>query len=187
VVQSFGANATYQFYRTGRWLGRLQAIYNGEHTPVGNSDEPLDYVLAFFLNCYHIKDWLKAGPEWREDVAPEVRNKAVEQFVEESEVLRICADLCNGNKHFRLKQAPRSGSAPELKAIHTKVDTSTDPQTKTTRYILRTERGDDDALQLATECFECWASFIRFSTAESLLDLAARNSKRKQSVGRRAN
>src|ERR1035437_4070866 len=134
MAQGLGENATYQFYRTERWLGRLQAIYSGKHTPVGNWDDPMDHVLAFFLNCYHIKDWLKAGPEWREDVTPEVRRKAVEQFVEESEVLRICADLCNGNKHFLLSHAPRSGTVPELKSVHTKVDTSTDPQTKTTRY-----------------------------------------------------
>lgn len=177
MAQSLRANATYQFFRTERWLGRLQAIYNGEHTPVGNWDDPLDHVLAFFLNCYHIKDWLKAGPDWHKDVPLEVREKAVEQFVEETEVLRICADLCNGNKHYRLRRGPRSGTAPELMAVHHKVDTSTNPPTKTTRYTLCTARGNDDALQLATECFECWRKFIRYSTAKSLQELAARNSK----------
>jgi hypothetical protein len=105
VMPELGANATYQYYRTERWLGRMEAIYDGKYTPVGNSDDLLDHILAFFLNCYHIKDWLKNGPEWQVDVDGGLKRMAVEQFVTESEALCICADLCNGNKTLRTGKA----------------------------------------------------------------------------------
>ena len=177
MAQGFGATATYQFYRTERWLGRLKAIYCGEYTPVGNSDDLLDHVLAFFLNCHHIKDWLKKGPEWQDGVDPKVKAGAVEQFVTESEALRICADLCNGSKHFTLDKKPRSGATPTLHSVHSRVDTTAQVSVTTTRFTFRTKRGATDAYALAEECLESWRRFIRESTPESLQALARRHEK----------
>jgi hypothetical protein len=165
----FGTNATYQFYRTERWLARVKAIYVGEYQPVSKWDVPLDHVLAFFLNCYHIKDWLKSGPEWQDDVEPSVKARAVEQFVIESEALTICGQLCNGNKHFRFDETL------SLACEHTKFDTTTGTLITTTRFTFKTQRGDTDAYALAQECLEAWRSFIHDSTAESLMKLANRH------------
>jgi len=135
----------------------------------------LDQVLAFFLNCYHIKDWLKNGPEWQDGADAAVKKWAVEQFVTESEALSICADLCNGNKHFVFDRELRSGVTPTFHSVHTRVDTTTSVPVKTTRYTFRTKRGDTDAYALAEECLESWRRFIRESTPESLKVLASRN------------
>jgi hypothetical protein len=175
MAQNFGSTATHQFYRTERWLGRLKAIYCGEYTPIGNFDETLDHVLAFFLNCHHIKDWLKSGPEWHDNVDSSVKKMAVEQFVTESEALTICADLCNGNKHFHFDRDLRSGTAPTFGSVHINVDTTKATPVKTIRYTLKTKRGDTDAYALAEECLELWRGFIfRDSTPESLQTLASR-------------
>jgi hypothetical protein len=180
AMAELGATATYQFYRTERWLGRIEAIYNGTYTRVGNSDERLDHILAFFLNCHHIKDWLKNGPKWRDEVEPALKQKAIEQFVTESAALSICADLCNGNKHFQLDKT-RSGSTPMLQSTHSHMDTTTQVPLRTVRYTFRTQRGDEDAYALAQGCFEAWRKFIRESTTESLQALADRNSKHRAS------
>jgi hypothetical protein len=174
MALGFGTNATYQFYRTERWLGRMKAIYSGKYTSLGNSEDHLDHILAFFLNCYHIKDWLKSGPEWQDGVDIDVKNWAVEQFVTESPALSICADLCNGNKHF-VGRKLRSGVTPTFHSEHTRIDTTTSVPVKTTRYTFRTKRGDTDAYDLAEECLESWRRFIRESTPESLKVLARRN------------
>lgn len=174
MAHGFGSTATYQFYRTERWLGRLKAIYGGDFQPIGNWDDPLDHVLAFFFNCHHVKDWLMTGPEWQDEVAPKVKKMAVEQFISESEALSICADLCNGNKHFRLDKKPRSGNTPIFHSKHTKIDTTTGSLIIAARYTFRTVRGDTDAYALAEECFEDWRNFIRESTPESLETLASR-------------
>ena len=176
----FGTTATDQFFRTERWLGRIEAIYNGTYVQVGNSDDVLDHILAFFINCYHIKDWLQNGPGWHDDVDPRLKKKAIEQFVTESPALCICADLCNGNKHLKLNERPpRSGSVPALHRVHYRVDSTAEGPLKTTKYTLRTQRGFEDAHTLARECFDAWESFIRKSTLESLRDLANRNPKHK--------
>jgi hypothetical protein len=175
VANGFGPNATYQFYRTERWLGRLEAIGAGRYKPVGSFDDPFDVVLAFFLHCHHVKDWLMTGPEWQDGVDPKVKNRAVEQFIEESDALRACADLCNGVKHFQLDNKPRSGFAPEFHSRHVKIDLTGDLPITRIQYVLRTKRDNTDAYALAKECLECWRTFIHESTPESLRDLADRH------------
>lgn len=46
--------------RVGRWQKRLAAI--GRGIPVGTTkDEALEDVFAFFMNCYHLRDWVIAS------------------------------------------------------------------------------------------------------------------------------
>lgn len=170
----FGKNATFQFFRTERWLGRVHAIYEGEYKTIGTFDDLLDHVLAFFLNCHHIKDWLKHGPGWHDDVLNDIKKAAIEQFVSETEALRICADLCNGNKHFHFDRDLRSGVAPSFGFTKVKIDATVTPPVNRAAFTLRTARGDTDALALARECIEAWRSFIRESTVDSLEQLADR-------------
>ena len=176
MQQGIGPTATYQFYRAERWLGRLDDICCGKYASRSIAMDALDYVLTFFLNCHHIKDWLIAGPEWCDTVCARTKKLAVEQFVTESKALSICADLCNRNKHFRLDRKRRSGITPELRYITTSDNLATDPRTTTIRVILQTLRGDTDAYALAEECIDAWREFIRTATPDSLLELAKRNS-----------
>ena len=137
-------------------------------------------ISSLFLNCYHVKDWLKSGPEWHDDLAPKLKKMAIEQFVTESPALCICADLCNRNKHFQLDKAPRSGSVPAFHRVHSRVEITAEGPLKTNRYTFRTQRGVEDAYTLAKECLESWRKFIFYdSTPETLRDLANRNSKNK--------
>lgn len=166
--------ALYQFHRTERWLKKMRDIYSGNYRP----DEPLDYLLAFYLNCYHIKDWLKHAKGWRDEVPSNIKAAAIEQFVSDSGALLICADICNGTKHFACDRWLRSGKVPLLKSVHTRTDMSTNPISRSLRYTLETARGDVDAYGLAEECMECWQKFIRDSTPESLLLLANESERR---------
>lgn len=152
VPKGIGSNATYRFHRAQGWLGRLEAIYSGEFTPINPN-----------------------GPEWFVCVDTDEKCRAIEQFVNKSEVLRICADLSNGSKHFALEKGPRSGTTPGVRYEHTKIDHSTGVPIRTTRFALTTGRGEEDALELAKECIKAWDRFIRTSTRDSLRSLAERN------------
>jgi hypothetical protein len=70
-----------------------------------SSDEARDAVVHFFQDAYHLKDWIKHDPG--------VTTSDVERLVTGSQPLRLCADLCNGTKHFGLggkrKLPPRTG------------------------------------------------------------------------------
>ena len=47
-----------QYDRTKRWYDRLTAIDQGRAHDMA-SDHYVDEIYAFFLNCYHLKDWIK--------------------------------------------------------------------------------------------------------------------------------
>lgn len=53
----------------------------------------LDVIYAFFMNCYHLRDWLiKSG-----------RDKgAVDAYIDCKDSLVWSRDICNGMKHYRL-------------------------------------------------------------------------------------
>jgi hypothetical protein len=43
--------------RVGRWHKRVSAIGRGIPTDMSKADA-LDDVFAFFMNCYHLRDWV---------------------------------------------------------------------------------------------------------------------------------
>ena len=87
-----------QFDRTVRWYERLQDL-NAGRTHTMASDNYQDDIYAFFLNCYHLKDWIRRDPS----VAPATKG-LVESYITSTPMLALCADLCNALKHFTLTQ-----------------------------------------------------------------------------------
>lgn len=52
-------------------------------------------MYNFFMNCYHLKDWLKMNDK--------IKFSDVENLFDENNgnfYMKICADLCNGIKHM---------------------------------------------------------------------------------------
>lgn len=62
-----------------------------------------DAAMLFFMECYHLKDWLKKDSRIK-------RANDVEDFVSKSQALSLAADLCNSLKHAGLTKPPRSGA-----------------------------------------------------------------------------
>src|SRR5260370_12690727 len=88
--------------RVGRWHKRLTSLSYGIPTDVHKA-EALDDVYAFFMNCYHLRDWI---------IQSEFRDRAdVDAFIDGNLALSLCRDICNGMKHFRIDPA-RASSAP---------------------------------------------------------------------------
>lgn len=87
-----------QIRRVVRYYKRFEELNSGvlHDRP---TDEREDDVYAFFLNCYHLKDWIKKDTA----LAPLGH---VEHFVHGKtgvspcRTLQICGDICNGAKHF---------------------------------------------------------------------------------------
>ena len=81
-----------QWLRVRRWHQRVAPILADPPPPRSPGEaDAADDVFAFFMNCYHLKDWLKNDLA---DPHPEA-----EKLVDDTEALRICRDLCNGLKH----------------------------------------------------------------------------------------
>ena len=84
-----------QHERMMRSHRRLTGIAGGQI--VASSDEARDALLHFFQDAYHLKDWIRNDPS--------VSTSDVEDVINSTEPLQLCADLCNGTKHFRLNRA----------------------------------------------------------------------------------
>lgn len=147
-----------QYDRVHRYLTRLQEIANGvEH--VRSSLTYKDDMLAFFQNCYHLKDWI------RNDSALDPFTRcAVECHVNANRELRLCADIANGTKHLVLTRR-RSGESPQLGATRYHLVTGDGlgaaPTTLSADSDVDTETDRSTVIQLATKCMEQWDAYLR--------------------------
>ena len=57
-----------------------------------------DNIYAFFMHCYHLKDWIK-NDHSVESRMPNIGTD-VDHFVNESEALSLCTELCNSLKRL---------------------------------------------------------------------------------------
>lgn len=84
-----------QHDRMMRSYSRLVAIATGKSAV--DSEEARDALFHFFQDAYHLKDWIKHDPL--------TSHLNVEEFARNSMPIRLCADLCNGTKHFALTKS----------------------------------------------------------------------------------
>jgi hypothetical protein len=85
-----------QYQRMRRWRQRMAA---------GTESNPsylLDNIHAFFIACFHLRDWLVADAS----VAREIGD-AAKRLVNTDYSLQICADIANGLKHLVLTRSVR--------------------------------------------------------------------------------
>lgn len=82
-----------QFERVKRWHETLNKI-KVSNSPEKETDYQVDCIYAFYMNCYHLKDWLINSDA--------ITNKEANDFIEKNLELKICRDLTNGAKHLKL-------------------------------------------------------------------------------------
>lgn len=81
-----------QYRRMLRWRDRVCAIDADR-----SSADQLDFLVAFFVACFHLRDWLKDS-----GVDAERLNALFRANLD----LRVCRDIANGFKHCRLDREP---------------------------------------------------------------------------------
>jgi hypothetical protein len=145
-----------QFERMKRWYERIKEIDEGRLHNI-SSDHYHDEVYAFFINCYHLKDWIK------NDDTVKLPKKDVEGFIKKHECMRLCADICNGTKHLKLDPTihpPRSDQDPKFGARTFSLSLGGEPIIKV-KFSIETKKGTIDAFALASECVQKWEEFIK--------------------------
>jgi hypothetical protein len=153
MVQShFATSWPDQRNRLGRWHKRLAAI--GRGIPVGISkDEALDDVYAFFLNCYHLRDWV-IGSGFKSEAD-------VNAYIRGNDDLALCRDICTGLKHFRAE--PKRALFDSSWSTAT-VTVAIFPERREPipgeHWVITTDRGDVDMFDLADRCVAAWDSFL---------------------------
>jgi len=139
-----------QWERLNRWYERFKEIHCGrEHTMP--SENYKDEVYAFFLNCYHLKDWLIESSA--------VPAQEVEDFINDCDDLKLCADICNAIKHLSLSRT-RTGDQPEFTRTHYTVALGGEPAVVSAQYTIETTHGPIDAFDIAKKSMEAWRTFF---------------------------
>jgi len=118
--------------------------------PVGTTkDEALDDVFAFFMNCYHLRDWViasgfKSGAE-------------VDRYIRGNNDLALCRDICTGLKHYRAKSKRALFDSTWSTATVTMTAFPERREPIPGEYwVITTERGDVDMFDLADRCVAAW-------------------------------
>ncbi|MEX2029662.1 MAG: hypothetical protein WD906_01645 [Anaerolineales bacterium] len=146
-----------QLDRVRRWHERFREISEGKV-----HDRPSDFyqdeVYAFFLNCYHLKDWIRIDP------AASSLSGSVEAFITKTPELALCADICNGIKHL-VSSKPRTVERPQFGRRNFKVGVGTQPTMIAIEYTIDTTSGPVDAFDLATRCVHAWEGFLGVAPA----------------------
>lgn len=141
-----------QYNRVKRWYERLKLVNESKKHDLP-TDYYLDEVYAFFINCYHLKDWIK------NDENSKVSSEEIEDFVKNSEPLKICGDICNGSKHLSINR-PRNNSNTRIGSRHFALTLGGSSPTIYIKYDIVSGNKTYDAFTLAIECLNEWKQFL---------------------------
>jgi hypothetical protein len=140
--------------RMMRWHAKFRAVDEGREHDM-TSDNYLDDIHAFFQNCYHLKDWIKND---KTGIPATVRN-SVEGYINSSDPLKLCADICNSLKHLTLTNH-RSGENPTFGKKEFGLELGGGATKITLKWQVDTSSGPKDAFTLGTECVGAWDKFF---------------------------
>lgn len=140
--------------RVGRWHKRLSAIGRGVSSTM-SKDEALDDVFAFFMNCYHLRDWI-IGSGFKSELE-------VDNYIRSNSDLSLCRDVCVGLKHFRAERKralfDSSWSTATVSVSYTSLPARLEP-IPSEHWVITTDRGDVDMFDLADRCVAAWDRFL---------------------------
>ena len=135
-----------QFERVKRWYSRFKEINDGKlHNR--NTEFDADDVYAFFVNCYHLKDWIL-----HDDTIDALAKKEVGKFIKDKD-MQLCAKLCNCEiKHLIKVENGRFGGKHSYYRIPERI--------MKIKFSIKIKDRDIDAFELATKCVQKWEKFI---------------------------
>lgn len=129
-----------QFDRVRRWEDRtLKASAQG-------TQDELDFYLAFFLNCYSLRDWIvNAGV---------VKSSEIDRCIKGSVDMRLCRDICNRTKHLL---PDRKASADALFSIAREYRGRDTPIS----LVVLATGAKTDLRMLMHGCMKFWTDFVQ--------------------------
>ena len=147
-----------QYERMQRSYDRFREINSRLADKVSSDYE--DDVFAFFMHCYHLKDWIKNDPSVRARM-PNIGTD-VEQFINESEGLSLCAYVCNSLKRLGLDRS--HSSEPRIfgrQRYHSQLNIGSRASIRLQWLVERNNMPPIDAFELAGKCIAEWDKFLQ--------------------------
>jgi len=146
-----------QYERMQRSYDRFREIRSADKVPSDYEDD----IYAFFMHCYHLKDWVKNDTSVKTRM-PNIGSD-VEQFINQSDAISLCAELCNSLKRLELNRSDRS-DPPRVfgrRQYHSQLNLGLRSTIRLEWLIERNNKPGIDAFELATECIAEWDKFLK--------------------------
>ncbi|MFZ3054549.1 MAG: hypothetical protein WA091_01005 [Minisyncoccales bacterium] len=120
-----------------------------------NFKSAVDAFTSFFIQCYHLRDWLAESRYSRRDI---------DIFVSESPWLSLCKDLANKQKHKNIdKYEPQNHLVEHsILGLKTPIISYYDPTKDQKRFGVDVEEFGTliDVIELSERCIEEWQRFL---------------------------
>ena len=121
-----------------------------------NFENAIDAFTSFFIQCYHLRDWL---------ISSGYEQSIIDTFIRQNTWLSLCRDLANKQKHQEIKRYK-----PENDFIHDQFFGVSTPITRHYDYFIHKEPrfGIEawgfgmpvDVIEVADKCIEGWNKFL---------------------------
>jgi len=143
-----------QWARVCRWYERCKKLCN-KRVVEALTEEDLDEVIAFFQNCFHLREWVVGSH-------PEIK-KVLQQFSRENFEMGACRDICNGYKHKVIKWPSHDPDFNFYQEYDYGVEESGTGESPI-RYNFAFAEGEGirkfDAFDLVEQCFNLWREIL---------------------------
>lgn len=120
-----------------------------------NFEKAIDAFTSFFIQCYHLRDWLVQSRYMKRDV---------DNFISQDIWLSLCRDLANTQKHREINQyeAKNHFVYHKINGMTTSIISYHDPFKKQERYGLDVQEFGTliDVVDLAEKCIKQWEKFL---------------------------
>jgi len=121
-----------QYDRMLRWYDRLK------------KDQSLDILLAFFLNCYALRDWLHKTARLDANI--------IDDAIKADFSMKLCRDLCNRSKHPILAKPSIDANFVITREYRGK--------SRPIRLVLHADGIRTDLPELPNRCVRFWDEFL---------------------------
>ncbi|MBT4207038.1 hypothetical protein HOE22_01695 [Candidatus Woesearchaeota archaeon] len=152
----------YHIARVQYFYNKLEYLRKGLYPEFGGNIE--FELYTFFEVCYHLKDWIKKSEGYNEF-------SNVEQYINNTACLRICADICNRLKHKQLTDR-RSNTHIGHFELQNSIEVGPNPSDARCTILsaeIDTELGKISCFVLAIECMEAWNNYFIINGKNSIL------------------
>jgi len=153
-----------QYYRMLRWFERFQKINEGKPVTLGGALLDYDEVIAFFIFCDHLTDWIledvyvsKNHPDYKKflKLQNDVNN------LKREDCFRLCTDICNSAKHKTLRKKIRYYEDTTVLLGSVEIIKTKNGDLIKQKWMIKTESGKEfDLFAVATECVQKWKLFL---------------------------
>lgn len=144
------------------WIDQLKRMerYKERVYKANNEEESLDFLYAFFQNCYHLREWIPTFEKIEDNLWQEIWKS----FLSKNECMRLCRDICNITKHLSIHNP---STTSDIIITRKFLDDGTEFG-KFLGWNLSVRNKNYDLFNLMEDCSEAWKIFIKNELFEIL-------------------